>query len=262
MIEQPLATRRGARRPDLVPQEVLAQLHRGETETVNLMEQIAMSFPALCRSVFPDAPDLHDLSDPRLVHRMRAGGRLVLDIFGWDRLHMIQAHASDTVRAWGAMAVGAKEGIPLGTRFEGIRPFANDSHFAVREWAWIAARPWITSDLSQALNLLSRWVDQESPFLRRFAIESTRPRSVWATHIPALKRNPGLALHLLEPLADDPHRYVQDSVANWLNDAARSQPGWVENLCETWASRFDSPAARRLQRRALRTITRTANAHR
>lgn len=261
MIERSSRRRRGARRPDLVPVEVLAQLHRGETETVNLMEQIAMSFSALSRSVFPDAPHVEDLDDPRLVYRMRAGGRLVLDMYGRDRLSLIQAHPSDTVRAWGAMAVGAGNGVPLADRLDQIRTFADDPHFAVREWAWISTRPWITADLSQALHLLSHWIEEESPFLRRFAIESTRPRGVWAAHIPALKRNPALAVHLLEPLADDPHRYVQDSVANWLNDAARSQPQWVENLCRTWASRSDSPAARRLQRRALRSITRTASEH-
>lgn len=259
MATQSTATRRGARRPDLVPAEVLAQLHRGDTETLNLMEQIAMSLPELARSVFPEAPDVSGLNDPRLVHRMRAGGALVLDVYGWDASAMVIGHPSDTVRAWGAMAVGAAKGISLQGRLQRIRPFADDPHFAVREWAWISVRPWITRDLPQALALLSPWVEEPSALLRRFAIEGTRPRSVWAPHIPALKDNPALALHLLEPLADDPHRYVQDSVANWLNDASRSQPGWVQHLCSAWASRFESPGARRLQRRALRSVTRSVS---
>ncbi len=255
LMEDPPTRRRGARSPHLVPSEVLAQLHRGDTETVNLMEQIAMSFPDLSRSVFPNATETQGLGDPRLVYRMRAGGRLVLDRYGSD-MDPIRGHPSDTVRAWGAMAVGAVEVASLGDRLSSIRHFADDSHFAVREWAWISIRPWIVLDLPEALDCLSSWVEDASPFIRRFAIEGTRPRSVWARHIPALKENPALAMHLLEPLADDPHPYVQDAVANWLNDASRSQPLWVAEVCREWSYRYGSAGAQRIQRRALRTIRR------
>ena len=128
---------------------MLERLHRGDTETVNLMEQIAMSFTTLAQIVFPSVPLTPALADRRLVHRMRAGGVLVLGVYGHEAACALTNHLSDTVRAWAAMAIGAEEKLGMGERLELIRPFADDSHFAVREWAWISLRPWITADLQK-----------------------------------------------------------------------------------------------------------------
>jgi 3-methyladenine DNA glycosylase AlkC len=237
---------------------IVAGLNAGTRESANLAEALAVDFAALMAAAFPDIPpDAHSrlvVGKPSITERMRIAGELLLEHIGLTGLDPLLIHESDTVRGWGAYVVGLSPGLSLSERFTLIRPLAKDSHFGVREWAWMPLRPHIAADVKRALRLLEPWVHEESAYLRRFAVEATRPRGVWTEHISELKENPRLGLPLLKPLRADPERYVQDSVSNWLNDAAKSNPAWVRDLIDGWADGCDDRNTLRICRRAVRSI--------
>ncbi|MBX9633388.1 MAG: DNA alkylation repair protein, partial [Magnetospirillum sp.] len=131
-----------------------------------------------------------------------------------------------------------------------IRPLADDRHFGVREWAWLGIRAHVVADPMAALTLLAPWTAEASPYLRRFASEATRPRGVWCSHIGLLRTDPLPGLKVLEPLKADSERYVQDSVANWLNDAGKDHADWVRGLCTGWSG----AASPYIIKRALRNL--------
>lgn len=250
----PNSPRRGARRPGDVPLDVLTALEHG-AQSANHMEQIAMDMGTLLTTQFPDiAPRADELRGVGLVVRMRNGGRLLLEEIGLEVAYTAATWPSDTTRGWAAMAVGAAPGLPLDRRLQLIQPFADDAHFAVREWAWLSLRPCIAENVPEAIEVLAGWTCETSPRLRRFASEVTRPRGVWSIHLPLLKRRPQLGMPILDPLRADPSRYVQDSVSNWLNDAAKSQPDWVLGVCRGWQAVHPLVETTRICRRGCRSI--------
>lgn len=251
--------RRGAVRVADVPRDVLAALQRGEAESVTLVECLALDQARLLQAAFPDLPaacvaQARAGSALGISRRMAQIGTLLLEQWGPQGLGRCSRHASDTVRGWACFMVGAMPGLPLAQRLEAIRPLADDAHFGVREWSWLAVRPSLAADLPTALAALQAWTASPSERLRRFACEALRPRGVWCAHIAALKQQPALALPLLQALRADGAAYVQDSVANWLNDAGKDQPDWVRVLCQQWLQDGAPPATQRICKRALRNL--------
>ena len=235
--------------------ERIALLSQGAIETKNLMDGLAVDFNVLLRAVFPQ----HTLQIDNtlgITRRMLHSAVAINDRSGFDCFSMMCAHPSDTIRGIAAYLL-ALQPLPLAEQLAHVKSLAGDPHFGVREWAWIALRPAITESLDESLALLQPWVADPSVLVQRFAVEITRPRGVWCGHIPRLKADPHLGLPLLEPLKSVPQKYLQDSVANWLNDASKSQPDWVEKLCQRWL--VESPAAEtvRICKRALRTVQKT-----
>jgi 3-methyladenine DNA glycosylase AlkC len=263
-----LLGRKGAARIALIPPEVLAALNAGAIPTVNLNEFLALDLPQLARQVagaigldtqserladtfamlpsFPPvkrhghiARALYDLTEPRPDR---------------DRVaHALATHPSDVARSWATQWI-AFAALPLADRLAAVRRFAADPHFGVREMAWMAVRDAIALDVDRAVRLLAPWARDADANIRRFASEATRPRGVWCAQLEALKSEPWRGLPLLEPLRADASRYVQNSVGNWLNDAAKTQPEWVREQCERWARGPANPHTQYILRRAQRSL--------
>jgi 3-methyladenine DNA glycosylase AlkC len=238
--------RKGARTVATIDKKILQQLESGEIESANLTEGLGIDMNKLLRAVAPSLKKVAIDLELGIVLRMAQAGALLRDA----GLNLGQ-HTSDTVRGWAAFAIGQDESMTPSARLSAIKPFAADSHFGVREWAWMAVRAIIVSDPKLAIKTLQPWTIDTDVNVRRFASEATRPRGVWAASIPLLRQQPELALPILNALRCDAEKYVEDSVANWLNDAAKDQPEWVSELAAKWAK---DGVSERLITRAKRSI--------
>lgn len=265
-----LLARKGAARIALIPAEVLQALNAGRIPTVSLTEYLALDLPLLAGNVARDIgldPQAERLQDTfamlpafppikRHFHVARALYDVTASRSDRDAVaHALASHPSDVARCWAAQWI-AFSSLPLAHQLEAVWRFAADPHFGVRELAWMAVRDEIAGDVDAAVRLLQAWSMDPDPNIRRFASEATRPRGVWCAQIDALKREPWRGLPLLEPLKSDHSRYVQNSVANWLNDAAKTHPEWVIQVCDRWSAASESAATQYIVKRAQRRLGR------
>ena len=132
--------------------------------------------------------------------------------------------------------------------------YAADKHFGVREIVILATKPRMIDNLELALQILTPWTLSEDENVRRYAAESMRPVGVWVKKIARFQEEPHLALPILEPLKSDSSKYVRDAVANWINDASKSQPDWARNLCARWEQESTSKETAYIIKRGLRTL--------
>jgi len=266
---QHLLGRKGAARIALIPAQVLVALNDGAIPTVNLNEFLALDLPRLARNVArhigldPDAERLGEalamLPAFKKVRQHEHVARALYDLTEAraDRdaiAHRLATHPSDVARAWAAQWVMFSS-LSLPRKLHAVRRFAADRHFGVREIAWMAVRDEVGGAVGEAVALLRPWVADANANIRRCASELTRPRGVWCAQIETLKAEPWQGLPLLEPLKADPSRYVQNSVANWLNDASKTQPEWVEEVCERWSRDSTDAATQYIIKRATRSMS-------
>ena len=249
----------GARKQSEISAVHLAALNAGQAESRTLSEALAIDQVALCDAVLPHAPEglretVAAAGKLGILKRMAATGAALLKHLPPEQLDTLATHQSDTVRGWWCFALGADTTISTLDLLARAKPLANDHSFAVREWVWMALRPRLVDDLETAIELLVPWTADPAENVRRFASESLRPRGVWASHIGVFKTHPALAEPLLEPLRADPSRYVQDSVANWINDASKTAPEWAIEICQRWTEQSAAESTARIVKRALRSI--------
>ncbi|MEO0968042.1 MAG: DNA alkylation repair protein [Cyanobacteria bacterium J06639_18] len=259
--------RKGARRIIDIPPDILEQINRGEIETANLTECLALDFAKLMSYVLPNISDdvygtriedaiaqMKAASELGWMNRTRLASKLIYGCFGASIIDRLLAHTSDNVRGWASGVVALIPNLSIEERLNLIKPLADDPNSGTRETVWLLMRERIADNIEASIQALIPWTASDRENVRRFATESTRPRGVWCSHIPKLKESPNLGLPLLEPLKSDSARYVQNSVANWLNDAAKSQPDWVVNLTKRWLDESNTKETHYIVKRGKRSL--------
>lgn len=271
IISEDILSRKGARKAAEIPEHIRHLLQSGTIESVNLTEWLAVDHLVLLEQITHEldipissqgiASRLEPKDQQRIMKVIPAIGIQWLEYMKSipvqekaDLFTFLTKHRSDSIRCWAAYIIGLNPELQVTEKLEQIRPFAADAHFGVREIAWMAVRDSIRADLSAALQWLTPWSIDPDPMIRRFAIESTRPRGVWAKHIQLLKEDPAIALPLLSAVKSDAHPYVQDSVSNWLNDAGKTNPDWVREVCALWLEQSDTKHTQRIVKRGQRSM--------
>ena len=240
-------------------QSRLKDLNRGWLQSSHFIEIFRIDFATLFYSIAPfvstsDLELIKKTDSQGIIKRMNIGAKTLSKYFTLENLTPLKQHRSDTVRGWVAFMIGSMQERSLAQKLSEIRSLANDSHFAVREWSWLAMRKSIGQDIHSSITQLLPWTLSKSVNIRRFAIESTRPRGVWSQHITELKHSPEIGRILLEAVMVDRATYVQKSCGNWLNDAAKTNPKWVIEFCQNWEQKTNDPVIRKIVKRGLRNI--------
>jgi 3-methyladenine DNA glycosylase AlkC len=264
-IPHHIAYRKPARRMAEIPQEVLEYLNAGKIETKNLVEWLAVDQFKILSSI------LEEINEKKLIQKFtsdtnekshnkiaRLIGLKFLSVFGENFnqnpvFNHLAKHPSDIAREWACYSIGLHSKESLDVKLSQIYPLANDPNAGLREVAWFALRDHVSSEIDKAINLLSLWTMDDKENIRRYASEITRPRGVWCSHIELLKKHPEKAISIIEPLKSDKSKYVQNSVANWLNDASKTRPDWVLQINKKWQPKAEKETEYILKR-GLRTL--------
>lgn len=263
-IPEAIINRKGARKIAEIPAEVMQLLNSGMLETANLTEWLAIDQLTLLKTVLESLGKSDWFAQfEAAVNRQKkptanSNTREIGMLFGTlldekSTVASLQSHPSDVVRCWACWSISLQHDDILAL-LTAMKPFAADTHFGVREVVIFATKDRLVLNLDLAINILKKWAVDDNENVRRYAAEALRPVGVWVKKIAAFQDDPSRGLPVLEPLKSDSSRYVQNAVANWLNDASKSKPEWVQATCNEWLKQSSSKETAYIVKRALRTI--------
>ena len=264
MIPNHILERKGARSlKDLNP-EVITYLSKGLIETKNLMEWLATDQLQLLQLVLIDIgkEDWFSMFEVAINNQKKptanSNTKIIGETFGQmtedSKVYdILKNHTSDIVRCWSCWAESLHYD-DLNELLNTMKFYAADKHFGVREIVILATKPRMIEDLALAIEILTPWTLSEDENIRRYAVESMRPVGVWVKRIAKFQEEPELALPILESLKSDTSKYVRDAVANWINDASKSQPEWVKQLCSRWEKASSTKETAYIVKRGMRTL--------
>ncbi len=269
-MTEEILNRKGARKAQDIPENVLELLNTGKIESVNLTEWLAVDHLKIIDSNFTEIgiskKNIQLITDkiklqkkPSTMNTTRLIGTTIYELYTSSKefnsiFNNLSNHLSDTIRCYAPYLKSLNQNLNIEEQLHQSKKLIADTHFGVREVIWMALRPCISNNLEQSISFLRDWTKNDDENIRRFTTESTRPRGVWCKHIDLLKENPEMALPILENLKSDTSKYVQDSVGNWLNDASKTQPMFVIDLCDKWKKESPTKETEKIIKRARRTI--------
>ncbi|MCI5056659.1 MAG: DNA alkylation repair protein [Flavobacteriales bacterium] len=265
-MEAEIVNRKGARKIDDIPQNVLELLNTGKIETVNLTEWLAVDQVLLLKNALAELNQSSWFEDIRNQvyaqkkissnNNTKTIGLRLSELANRSTLDVLAKHQSDIVRSWACWAILHQQET-LNSLISEIKTFAADHHFGLREVVIFASKERLAEDLVKSVQLLSPWTLEEDENVRRFVAEGIRPIGVWTKKIQVLQDDPSIGLPIIEPLMSDSSKYVRDAVGNWLNDASKSQPDWVLSFCKKWEKSNQTKETKYIIKRALRTINKS-----
>ncbi len=139
--------RKGSRSAKEIPKEILDQLNRGEIETANLVEWLAVDQRLLLENLLKQfdrtqylQPILNDIENLKkktvnTINEAIGTGLFEQSLKNNDAeiLAIITNHTSDLIRCWATYTIGKNQALNITQKLEKIQPFSADKHFGVRE---------------------------------------------------------------------------------------------------------------------------------
>ena len=269
-MKKEILNRKGPRKAQDIPVKVLELLNGGKIESVNLTEWLAINHLKLINTCFLEigiseenikliSKNIKAQKKPSTLNTTKLVGSTLYELYSNTKeintiFEKLSSHLSDSIRCYAPYLKSLDEKLSINEKLKASEKLIADTHFGVREVVWMALRPEINNNLEESIDILNCWTNNDDENIRRFTTESTRPRGVWCKHIDQLKENPEMALPILENLKSDKSNYVQNSVGNWLNDASKTKPDFVIELCKKWKKDSPTKETEKIIKRARRTI--------
>lgn len=126
-------------------------------------------------------------------------------------------------------------------------------HLTKRASCEFAIRPYLRDHFEEAYATLERFTAHDDEDVRRLPSEGTRPLLPWGMRVKRLTEDPRPGIDLLQRLRHDSSETVRRSVANHLNDVAKSDPELVISVARRWMAE-DPPVDSKMVAHALRTL--------
>ncbi len=225
-----------------------------ESAVVGLAGQLERAGAERLPSVRASAIGLDDLSLRERSDRVSAA--IIDDLGDYNTVQRVVRGAlqSPSFRGWTMWPVGeavTTTALVDGGVFEDA--LALQAELTPRLSSEFAIRRLLAADLDRALKVVGTWTSSPDEHVRRLATEGTRSYLPWAIRVPALLARPEATIPILDDLYRDESETVRRSVANHLNDLARTHAELVVETAERWLDEPDENTAR-LVRHALRTL--------